>query len=731
MGYNIGPTIAVNGEADFKAAMNNIKNEMKYVKAAASEATSTFSKQDNSVEALTARQKGLKDALEVQRKAVEASEKALTEMKEKGVDENSKAFKDMEANVANAKSAFNKTQVEIKQTEESIEGLNNAAQSESIGKFGNALKVAGKAAAVAAAAIAAAAVAAAAAIGKMVVSAGEAADEINTLSTQTGLSVESIQKFQYAAETIDVSMDDLMRGLAKTTKSIGEAVSANQDYIEIASGVKVAIKNTNGELLSSEDIFYASIDALSKMTNETERDIAAQEMFGKSYQTLLPLIEGGSEALKNLGEEAEKAGLILSQEALDKINTVQDAIDRFKSTAKLAGNLFSTAFAEPIANAINFVVDQVHILTAAFNTGGFDAFSQKIGEVIGNIVTYITDSFPKIISFAMNIVTKIMETIINNLPIIIQAGAETIISFVKAISDTLPTLLPQIAEAIIGIIITISQNIPFFIEAGINLIRGLVDGLIAAIPIIVEALPNIIIGIVDTLLNSVPIIIQAGIDLMTSLVSNLPSIIEGIVEAIPKIITGIIDSLMNNIPLIIDAGIKLLVSLIQNLPQIIITIVAAIPQIIASIVSGVLSGVGQLAAAGGELIRGLWQGISDKGAWIWEKVKGFFTNLTDKIKNFFGIHSPSKLFADMGEMLPPGLAEGVRDAMPKAIEDIKTAFAGVSVEVPKTLNTFGASSLTLPQGMQGSQNTVNIYPQELTEAQVDYLFTKFNARLAL
>ena len=108
---------------------------------------------------------------------------------------------------------------------------------------------------------------------------------------------------------------------------------------------------------------------------------------------------------------------------------------------------------------------------------------------------------------------------------------------------------------------------------------------------------------------------------------------------------------------------QLFVALIKNLPTIIIEIVKAVPQIITALVNGFTSSISQIASVGGNLIKGLWQGISDAGAWLRDKISGFFGGVVDSIKNFFGIHSPSTLFAGLGRNMGEGIGVGFEEAM--------------------------------------------------------------------
>ena len=185
---------------------------------------------------------------------------------------------------------------------------------------------------------------------------------------------------------------------------------------------------------------------------------------------------------------------------------------------------------------------------------------------------------------------------------------------------------------------------------------------------IVEAIPKIIDGIINAVLNAIPQIIQAGIDLLISLIQALPQIITTIVQAIPQIISGIVNALIGNIDKIIMAGVQLFVALIENLPTIIVEIVKAVPQIIAGIVKAFGSLMYKIVEIGGNIVKGLWSGITQLASWLWDKVSGWISSIWDGICDFFGIHSPSKEMAWVGEMLVKGLAGSIDDSGDEAVK---------------------------------------------------------------
>lgn len=156
------------------------------------------------------------------------------------------------------------------------------------------------------------------------------ADDINTLAKQTGISTDEIQKMRYAADLVDVSLEDITGALRKMKPKMDEN---NETFQRLG----VSVTNADGSLRSATDVFYDSIDALSKVQNETERDQLAMAMFGKSADQLAGIIDDGGAALKQYGAEAENLGLIMSGDTLDALNQTNDVIDQTK--ARLAGTM--------------------------------------------------------------------------------------------------------------------------------------------------------------------------------------------------------------------------------------------------------------------------------------------------------------------------------------------------------------------------------------------------------
>ena len=187
------------------------------------------------------------------------------------------------------------------------------------------------------------------AIGKLGYDVVQSADELATLSQQTGVSVEELQKWQYASELVDVSVSDMTGAM---TKMKAKMTDSNETFQQLG----VNVRDADGNLRSATDVFYDSLQALSQIENETERDQIAMALFGKSADQLAGIIDDGGQSLKEYGKEAEQMGLVMSEETVDDLNQLNDVITKTKNNVKgslaKAGATLATTFA-PVLEKIS------------------------------------------------------------------------------------------------------------------------------------------------------------------------------------------------------------------------------------------------------------------------------------------------------------------------------------------------------------------------------------------
>lgn len=208
----------------------------------------------------------------------------------------------------------------------------------------------------------------------MAMKASSTADEILTLSAQTGVATDTLQGLQYASELVDVSVESMTKGIAKTVMAMNKATNGGEDFIEIAEGLKVSMKNTNGTLKTSEEMFYDSIDAIGQLGTETEKEMAAQKLFGKSYQDLMPLIQTGSKALRGYTKEAKDLGLIISNKDLKALGLFDDTMVKLKATIGVSATKIGVALI-PLLEDLQPIIEDTIV-------PAISKFVKKIGEIL-------------------------------------------------------------------------------------------------------------------------------------------------------------------------------------------------------------------------------------------------------------------------------------------------------------------------------------------------------------
>lgn len=218
------------------------------------------------------------------------------------------------------------------------------------------------------------------------------ADNIITLSMQTGQSTEQLQEFAYATELIDVSVDTLQGSLTKLTNNMQDTMNGTGNAKASFDKLGVSVINAvDGSMRSANDVFYETIDALGQVKNETERDAMSMDIFGRSAQDLNPLIIQGSKTLKEYADEAHNVGYVLDDEALSALGAVDDAYQRLQKTQEGVKNQLSAEFAPYLEEFYGDVTTMVKDGGKALKDSGLvDAFGMLL-ETVGDILNPMSD----------------------------------------------------------------------------------------------------------------------------------------------------------------------------------------------------------------------------------------------------------------------------------------------------------------------------------------------------
>lgn len=375
-------------------------------------------------------------------------------------------------------------------------------------------------------------------------------DEIDKTSQKIGFGTEAYQKWDYAMQIAGTSMKDCSIGLKTMTNKIDDALNGSSSAIAMFDKLGISVDDLKGK--TREDIFGMVVSGLQNTTDELTKAAIANDVFGRSGQELMPLFNETTENTQKLLEEAEKYGMVMSENAVKNSADFNDSLTRMQKTItgvknKLLGELlpgFSTLMdgisglvsgqedaGEKVAEGITNVVETISKVLP------------KIVEVVGNLI-------PKLIPVVGEILTSVSQALLDNLPTIISGILKLLPGLLKAVvmiiegiikalpdiililAEMLPELLPTIIEAILEIIPMLIDNLPLFIKAGIQLIIGLAEGILKSIPKVLEIIPKLISSIFNFFKQVPSMMKEVGGNLIKGLWNGIANIGSWVIDRI-------------------------------------------------------------------------------------------------------------------------------------------------------------------------------------------------------
>lgn len=408
---NINTKFTLSGEKEYKQAISEIGSGMKVLDSEMRKVSSAYAQNADSVEALNAKNDVLERKISTQVEKIEYLKAALQQSAEKYGEADKRTMQwqtslnNAEAELNNLNNQFDENKQKIADSGKEMGNLGDVVNGltsklgiqlpdgmkSSMNAMGS-LDAQSLALAGGFAAVAAAIVKVEKAMISMTKESAAFADNIITLSMQTGQSTQQLQEFAYASELIDVSVDTLQGSLTKLTNNMQDTMNGTGNAKASFDKLGVSVTNAvDGSMRSANDVFYETIDALGQVKNETERDAMSMDIFGRSAQDLNPLIIQGSQTLKAYADEAHNVGYVLDDEALSALGAVDDAYQRLQNTQEGVKNQLSAEFAPYLEEFYGDVTTMVKDGGKALKDSGIvDAFGMLL-ETVGDILNPMSD----------------------------------------------------------------------------------------------------------------------------------------------------------------------------------------------------------------------------------------------------------------------------------------------------------------------------------------------------
>ena len=731
---SFGGSVKLTGESEYRKALSEISSNLKVLNSEMKTVTSQYDKNDKSVENLSSQNDVLNKKIEEQEKKVSILKDALAES-QKETGENSEKTKKWQIELNNAQADLNKLNRELdtnsKTMEEAVQETKEEAEAvEDFGKeaeksgdkalsLGDIIKANLISDAIQAgfSALVDGVKAVGSAMGEALTAGAAYADTFLTLSAQTGLSTDTLEKYNAVAELADVSVETFTGSLAKTTKAMGEAQKGSTKYVEAYKQLGVSVTDANGNLRDSEDVYWETVDALKGIENETERDALAMELFGKKAQDLNTIIDMGSEGFKELEGTAIDMGAVLGGDALASLGALDDEMQIFKSTTSSTKNILASAFAPAVSsvmNEVNYLGEATNgLINAVLSGEGLDNALEKFTEAFGQATALILDLLPEVGKIAKDLITVFAEQISANLPYVLEDGVKILVTLLDGILSSLGSIFPVVASVFQTLVETILTNLPMILEMGIQMLVSLVEGISSMLPELIPLAIDALLNLTETLIDNLDLIVDAGIELIMSLADGLLEALPKFIDKAPFLIDKLVDAFFKNFDKILDSGIELILALADGLVVAIPKLLEKLPMIIGKIVSGLLQELPTIIKAGGDLLAGLFKGLLNPTT-IAKSIKSLFNGIMDAVKKIFGIHSPSKVFEDeIGTNLALGLGEGFTDTMGDVTAEMASA-------IPTEFDTNISTSMSASAASQMStyDMMVSAFEQALSKVKV-------------
>lgn len=383
----------------------------------------------------------------------------------------------------------------------------------------------------------------------MATKAAASADDLMTLANQTGFTVEELQKMQYASDFVDVSMESMTGSITKLTKNMASGS-------KVFDTLGVSITDANGNMRDATDVWYESLEALGKVTNETERDQLSMELFGKSAMEMAGIVDDGGAALKQLGDEAESTGLILGRDAVADAVAFNDQMDKMKNTATQALFKAGSTLSTTLVPAFTKLVDVVSQLLSWF--GNLDGTTQTLILALLALVAAISPVLGLVstltalaagLNVAMLPMLGTIAAVIAIIGVLVAAGVVLYKNWdtVKAKVTQLWNAIKSAFDNIRNAISTAVNNAQTAATNAFNRILSTVSSVVNSIKNAVSSAFNSVVSAVSSAVNSVYSAVSSAFNSVVSTISSAVNSAYSVVTSVFGSISGFISGAIGGI----------------------------------------------------------------------------------------------------------------------------------------------------------------------------------------
>lgn len=519
---------------------------------------------------------------------------------------------------------------------------------------------------------------------------GQYGDVIDKNSQKMGISAKAYQEWDFVLQHSGSSIDAMGRGMMTLSKQ----AESNSDAFK-----KLGISQKKLAKMSKEELFEKTIEGLQAMGEGIERDTIASELFGGSAKELGPLLNTSAEDVAAMRKQVNDLGGVMSDKAVKSAAAFQDSLQNLKTASKGIIRQFMGDFLPSITK----ISDGLTKLFSKDKIGGLEDIKDGVTE----LVSTLSSKLPEFLEIGFGIVESLAQAIMDNLPMLMEKGADIILN---------------------GVLPGIFENLPALINTALLIIQELATALSQSLPELIPAAVSVVLQIVESLLDNMDMLIDAAISLMTGLAEGIVKAIPILIEKAPVIITKLVQGIIRNVPKMLEAAKEIVSMLGEGISQlwdaiknwgsdIIDNIKKGIVStwndvktwgrsIIDKVWSGLKGAINDAKTWGKDLIKNFWNGIKSNLDWLWSGIKSIGQGIAD----FLGFSEPKKGPLSKFHTFAPDMMQlfmkGINDNKEKLTDTVANAFNFRNlVESPEGIDQYGYGSF----GSEANQSDRPIY----------------------
>lgn len=417
--------------------------------------------------------------------------------------------------------------------------------------------------------------------------------------------------------------------------------SPTKDASKVMQELGLEVYDAQGNMRGLDDILTDLNDAMSGMT-QGGKDSVINALFNKTdLAAVNGLLAAQGEQWETLADQIDAAGEAtgdglgaMGQMAATQIDNLQGAVTIMSSAFEGLQLAIYDELEPTLTEVVKWGTDVITQLTTALSEGGPEAMLTAAGEILSDLAAGIAAQLPGLMQSGVEIITQLTQSLSDAMPAMLDTGAQVLGALVQGLADSIPQLLSSAVQVISDFALYLADNADAIYDGGLQLVESLVVGITDNLPQLITAAAVLIARFVAAFISHLPKILECAGAMLTTLVDGIVRGAENLAEAALACVAellGVWDGSMD------DWG-----------------------SIGVNIVKGIQDG-----------ILSWWDNLVSS---VQEKVNGMIST----VKSLLGIHSPSKVFSEIGVNVCAGLAQGLTKGDRQVKNAAKTVVASVT-----------------------------------------------------